>query len=126
MVSTRPSSLPSAALIALRTSRSLNLLPRQSAFLTCRMARSRAIARSAVDDQSAHVVLDRLGHRFTVLAEAFGERIYRRLPALDDELHQRQIVEGRELLALLRPDVGVEQVAHGRLVHLHVDVVTAG
>ena len=56
----------------------------------------------------------------------FGQRLHRIRAALDDQLDQRQVVEGRDLLALLGPDVGVEQVPHGRLVHLEVDVVAAG
>jgi hypothetical protein len=47
-------------------------------------------------------------------------------PPLDDELDERQLVEGRHLLALVGLDVRVDQVPHGRLVHLQIDVVAAG
>ena len=40
-------------------------------------------------------------------------------------MDQRHIIEGRDLLALFGADVGVDQVAHGRLIHLEVNVVAA-
>ena len=60
-----------------------------------------------VDNQPADVVLDCFRHRLAVFAQAPGKRVHGRLAPLHDQLHQRQVVEARELLAFFGPDVSV-------------------
>ena len=84
------------------------------------------VDRPLVDDEATDVVFNRLGHCVTVLTQPARQRIDRRFATLDNQLHERHIVEGRELFTVLGPDIRVEQVAHGRLVHFHVDIVAAG
>ena len=81
---------------------------------------------SLVDDEFADIVFDGFGHRLLALTDAFGQSVHRVGTALDDKLDQAHVIEGGNLLALLRPDVGVDQVAHRRLIRLEVDVVAAG
>ncbi|MNJ32551.1 hypothetical protein D3C77_272180 [compost metagenome] len=84
------------------------------------------IDRRLIDDQLAHVVLDGLRHGFLAFANALGQRVDGADAALDDQRNQRHIVKGRDLLAILGTDIGVDQKAHVRLVGLQVDVVTTG
>ena len=79
------------------------------------------VRRRLVHDEPPHVVLDRLRHRNAALADPGrqgGDRLLH--PAVGDELHEGALVERGNRLALLRPDIRIEQMPHGRLVHLHV------
>ena len=55
-----------------------------------------------------------------------GRGFDRLFSPFDDQFHQRPVIERRKFLAVLGPDIHVEQAPHGRLVHLHVDVIAAG
>ena len=83
------------------------------------------VHRRLVDDESAHIVLDRLGHRRIGLHHALEPVMRRAGAALHDELYQAQLLEGGDLLALFGADIAVYQVAHGGLIGLQVDVVAA-
>ena len=63
---------------------------------------------------------------FLVLADALGQGFYGISPALNDELDEGQIIKRRHLFAFLSPNISINQVAHGRLIHLEVNVVAAG
>ena len=78
-----------------------------------------------VDDDLTQVVLNGLGHRLFAIADTFGQFLHGIYSALNEQLHQIQIIERRNLLALFGADVGINQVSHRRLIHLEVDVVTA-
>ena len=84
------------------------------------------VHRRLVDDELAHVVFNRLGHRLVGFHHTLELGLRRIRPALHDQLNQVQLVKGGNLLALFGADVGVYQVAHGRLVGLEVNVVAAG
>lgn len=84
-----------------------------------------AKVRHFVDDEPPHVVLDRLGHRFPIAANAVRQRVERAGSALKNQFHERQIVKGRNLFAFAGPYMGVEQVPHRRFVNLEIDVVAA-
>ena len=80
-----------------------------------------------LQDLAADVVLDRLGDRLFValhLAQALCNRVGD--AGLDDQVQQADAVEGRNLPRGLRLDVGVDEVAHVRLVRLQVQRLAGG
>ena len=86
------------------------------------------LATSDVDETGwyAFTVSDGLSHCLLTIPDALGQGVHGVGAALDNQLDQAHVIEGGNLLALFRPDVGVDQVAHRRLIRLEVDVVAAG
>ena len=83
------------------------------------------VHRRGVDDELAHIVFNRLGHRLVGLHHALGRGLRRIRAALHDQLDQAQLLKGGNLLALFGANIGVDLVPHGGLVGLGVDVVGA-
>jgi len=74
------------------------------------------IDRCFVDDQLADVILDGFRNRFAITPYPGRERFHGIDTAFEEELNLRHIVECRYLHALFGPDVGVEEMPHGRFV----------
>ena len=61
-----------------------------------------------------------------LLRDSLGQVLQPIHSSLHNQLDQGEIVKGRELFTLFGSDIGVDQVTHGRLIHLQIDVVATG